>query len=627
MLRSFTSASLVVVASVALAPAAASANASMAAQVDRFSMIFASDPQLTWWRSNSPAKGGECEHAEDKDACVDQHGRDSNSNLVTAMNAVTSLGVWPAGVAIGVGEPINPPHGAILNGDLTSYGHAHEWEDYSSIYSNLGYRIYPGLGNHDYENNVRKPDDDPDKGCVYKPLYHPDKYRCAKEAVWWMARQIAQVPGLVRHDAPGFVSVENAGGYNIRFTVDCDICPRTTTGTFELGQLRTVRIPRGAGPVSLVIEGYVWVDGIELEWKTLRTETIASPASACFKTSGTAFPGNQSTSTADCPDSAFPDGSKGSLAYSFDIGNYHFVQLQNWPGYRVNLPRVAAAIPFPTLDFPGRSAGFEVTDSHAWLKRDLQLATQEQKNIVLNMHNVGAALKTTEFADAIRNQNVVGIFAGHVHQNAGRIQTVDNGRRSDIPVILSGSAECGTFLYAEFGKRHYNVAVVDAASGTPSFLSPGWVCDTFAPYSSNSGNSHTLFTYDFNSAPKIDWIDWIDWTDPATPVQEGEEVWFRAWVFDRDGDTFDYTWDLGDGTTFSGRTVSGTIPTPLHTYADDGNYTVRLTVDDGYGGITTHSIDFDVAPAPSVTGDTIETGVVTITDAIVNPAIRPTRSP
>jgi hypothetical protein len=48
---------------------------------------------------------------------------------------------------------------------------------------------------------------------------------------------------------------------------------------------------------------------------------------------------------------------------------------------------------------------------------------------------------------------------------------------------------------------------------------------------------------------------------------------------DPDGDALTYRWDFGDGTS-----TSGTTPTPTHPYARPGNYTVRLTVDDGRGG-------------------------------------------
>ena len=48
---------------------------------------------------------------------------------------------------------------------------------------------------------------------------------------------------------------------------------------------------------------------------------------------------------------------------------------------------------------------------------------------------------------------------------------------------------------------------------------------------------------------------------------------------DPDGDKLTYRWDFGDGTT-----ASVTAPTTTHQYARAGNYTVRLTVDDGRGG-------------------------------------------
>jgi outer membrane protein OmpA-like peptidoglycan-associated protein len=51
---------------------------------------------------------------------------------------------------------------------------------------------------------------------------------------------------------------------------------------------------------------------------------------------------------------------------------------------------------------------------------------------------------------------------------------------------------------------------------------------------------------------------------------------------DPDGDALTYRWDFGDGTT-----TSGTTPTTTHPYARPGNYTVRLTVDDGRGGTDT----------------------------------------
>ena len=42
----------------------------------------------------------------------------------------------------------------IVNGDLTAFGRGHELEWYKEIYGKLIPRVYPGLGNHDYANNV-----------------------------------------------------------------------------------------------------------------------------------------------------------------------------------------------------------------------------------------------------------------------------------------------------------------------------------------------------------------------------------------------------------------------------------------------------------------------------------------
>lgn len=53
---------------------------------------------------------------------------------------------------------------------------------------------------------------------------------------------------------------------------------------------------------------------------------------------------------------------------------------------------------------------------------------------------------------------------------------------------------------------------------------------------------------------------------------------------DPDGDKLTYNWDFGDG-----KTSKFTFPVATHRYEKIGNYTVRLTVDDGRGGTDTAS--------------------------------------
>lgn len=82
---------------------------------------------------------------------------------------------------------------------------------------------------------------------------------------------------------------------------------------------------------------------------------------------------------------------------------------------------------------------------------------------------------------------------------------------------------------------------------------------------------------------------------------EGSRVELAVHGTDPDGDPLTYTWELGDGTT-----GSGDAPPAAHTWADDGVFTLTVTVDDGNGGAdqqrTTVSIA-NVAPSVSRPGN------------------------
>jgi DNA/RNA endonuclease G (NUC1)/PKD repeat protein len=83
-------------------------------------------------------------------------------------------------------------------------------------------------------------------------------------------------------------------------------------------------------------------------------------------------------------------------------------------------------------------------------------------------------------------------------------------------------------------------------------------------------------------------------TDGPYTGMEGSPVTLSgAASSDPDHDVLTYAWDFGDGTT-------GTGATPQHTYADNGNYVVTLTVSDAAGAeatATTSVTVFNVAPA------------------------------
>ena len=81
-----------------------------------------------------------------------------------------------------------------------------------------------------------------------------------------------------------------------------------------------------------------------------------------------------------------------------------------------------------------------------------------------------------------------------------------------------------------------------------------------------------------------------------TEVNEGDVANFSAAATDAGNDELTYTWDFGDGSeTVTGRDVA-------HTFADNGDYTVTLTVTDSDGASTSQALDVAVSNiAPTIT--------------------------
>lgn len=109
--------------------------------------------------------------------------------------------------------------------------------------------------------------------------------------------------------------------------------------------------------------------------------------------------------------------------------------------------------------------------------------------------------------------------------------------------------------------------------------------------------------YDFLSALP-DWIEMIVESGTKPPVAvaggpytgvEGTGVAFDGSAsFDPDeGDVLSFAWQFGDGTTGSGAT-------PTHSYADNGEYSVRLIVSDQFGAADTTFTTATIANAPPV---------------------------
>ncbi|APR80748.1 Hypothetical protein A7982_06095 [Minicystis rosea] len=152
------------------------------------------------------------------------------------------------------------------------------------------------------------------------------------------------------------------------------------------------------------------------------------------------------------PASSVQSFDKKSLAYSWNVGSYHFVELHNYPTYERKEIEISSSIP--------------------WLKTDLAAATAAGRKIVLNFHQYDTeSMKADDqdFLQAIAGQNVVAVFTGHVHRHHGYTGKIHGTK---IPYFRAGASDYHTFLLAEFGEDYMNVGVIDSTNGAPTFKDP-----------------------------------------------------------------------------------------------------------------------------------------------------------
>ena len=137
----------------------------------------------------------------------------------------------------------------------------------------------------------------------------------------------------------------------------------------------------------------------------------------------------------------------GSLAYSWNKGPYHFVQLHNEPDYEI-----------PKLG---------ISKSVDWLEKDLARATQRGQTIIVNMHKPPAA--DSSLASILSAHKVAAIFAGHLHSSPGKFSNLKTTTGQLVPVFLSGSADESTFLRVDFqnfnGQRSIRIAKINTTGG------------------------------------------------------------------------------------------------------------------------------------------------------------------
>ncbi|CAJ1407405.1 unnamed protein product [Effrenium voratum] len=108
-----------------------------------FTLAIVSDTQLPWCSGDTKS---------DTPCAIEENWR-----LVQGIHKVQDL-MWPAD-----GKMVDTPVGVMVTGDLTAYGHTWQYDLYRQIWEtreresadkNIKLPVWPGLGNHDYANNL-----------------------------------------------------------------------------------------------------------------------------------------------------------------------------------------------------------------------------------------------------------------------------------------------------------------------------------------------------------------------------------------------------------------------------------------------------------------------------------------
>ncbi len=161
---------------------------------------------------------------------------------------------------------------------------------------------------------------------------------------------------------------------------------------------------------------------------------------------------------------------KGSLSYSWEIGNVHFVQLQNYPIYKrswSNYVSIGAA----------KRRTVAITPAMSWLATDLAKARISGKIIILNFHDSDehwgdyqSASELTDFSNEFKTllstNKVAAVFVGHYHTYLGkRTPPRRSSTYGSTPVFYCGSASQSKYLLVNFKGDQMTVEHVSSLSG------------------------------------------------------------------------------------------------------------------------------------------------------------------
>ena len=339
---------------------------------EKFTLAIMGDPQYKWSCSDegkdNAALSDYCNSVKGKSGINEP--KDSNEKAIKAIKQLRDTASTPF-------------KGLIINGDLTSFGHEKERKYFHQKYTIHNPKsddlvIYPGLGNHDYQNNIND--------CGAKSWV--DWNHCAGGMMHLMADWILGYKGL------------------------------------DKGK------PHGCNPLLKSCDIYA------------------------FNKNPAQIGGNRNVI--------------GSLAYSWEIDKFLFIQLQNYPHYTTNFKRgYAVGVSSWTM---------KAENSMDWLISQLKEAKANNKYVILNLHNIAYYFANTDNSrkdkaelEKVLNDyspNIKAIFVGHLHQKIGEYNSLGG-----VKIIYSGAPIAGRFLKVEFDSAETDKCITVTPSmtveGTP----------------------------------------------------------------------------------------------------------------------------------------------------------------
>ncbi|WP_448096640.1 metallophosphoesterase [Luteibacter yeojuensis] len=169
--------------------ALASACLAPAAAAEVRTMIVTSDPQYPWTaKTDAGIPQDDAERDAESEALIEEQYRS-----IVAYRAARPRQEIPV----------------FINGDITAYGHGDERKVMARLLRILGDNVHIGLGNHDYENNIRR---DNGSGCYNNG--------CARDSITDLSRHVMNKQGVVSFDfsvQPGAFSKRYQGSLAYAF--------------------------------------------------------------------------------------------------------------------------------------------------------------------------------------------------------------------------------------------------------------------------------------------------------------------------------------------------------------------------------------------------------------------------